>query len=60
MSNCNILQNMVDVVEFKAKLAKELKEEFEGAFEHKEAIDVHDCWKTYSSLTSVINFVSCI
>jgi hypothetical protein len=21
---------------------------------------VHDCWKTYSSLTSVINFVSCI
>jgi len=58
MSNCNILQNLMDVVELKAKLTKELKESFEGAFEHKEVDDVCDCWKTYSSLMSVTNFVS--
>jgi len=48
----------MDVVELKAKLTKELKESFEGAFEHKEVDDVRDCWKTYSSLMSVTNFVS--
>jgi hypothetical protein len=51
---------MVDVVELKAKLAKELKEGFESVFDHKEAVDVHDCWKIYFRLTSVINFVSCV
>jgi len=33
--------NMVDMVEFEAKLLDNLEEMFEKAFEHKEMIDDH-------------------
>jgi hypothetical protein len=38
----NVPKNMVKVIDPKTNLVDKLEEQFEGAFEPKEAFDVHD------------------